>query len=49
MEIDLPEVIAEVAAAFERYEQALVSNDVAALDGTRSAPFARRARRPSRA
>jgi peptidoglycan/xylan/chitin deacetylase (PgdA/CDA1 family) len=32
MEIDLPEVIAEVAAAFERYEKALVSNDVATLD-----------------
>ena len=32
MEIDLPDVVAEVTAAFERYEQALVSNDVAALD-----------------
>jgi hypothetical protein len=32
MEIDLPEVIAEVRAAFERYEKALVSNDVATLD-----------------
>jgi hypothetical protein len=32
MEIDLAEVVAEVKAAFERYEQALVSNDVAALD-----------------
>jgi AtzH-like len=32
MDIDLPEVVAEVKAAFERYEQALVSNDVAALD-----------------
>jgi hypothetical protein len=32
MEIDLPEVVAEVKAAFERYEQALVSNDVATLD-----------------
>ncbi|MEA2938548.1 MAG: hypothetical protein QOC56_2052 [Alphaproteobacteria bacterium] len=32
MEIDLPDVVAEVRAAFERYEQALVSNDVAALD-----------------
>jgi len=32
MEIDLPEVIAEVRAVFERYEQALVSNDVATLD-----------------
>ncbi len=32
MEIDLPEVVAEVKAAFERYEKALVANDVAALD-----------------
>lgn len=32
MEIDLPEVVAEMSAAFERYEQALVTNDVAALD-----------------
>ena len=32
MEIDLPEVVAEVAAAFEHYEKALVSNDVATLD-----------------
>jgi Protein of unknown function (DUF3225) len=32
MEIDLPEVVAEVKAAFERYETALVSNDVATLD-----------------
>jgi len=32
MEIDLPEVVAEVKAAFERYEKALVGHDVAALD-----------------
>ncbi|SCW41707.1 oxalurate catabolism protein HpxZ [Ancylobacter rudongensis] len=32
MEIDLPEVMAEVGAAFERYERALVGNDVAELD-----------------
>src|ERR1700730_14888140 len=32
MEIDLPEVVAEVTAAFERYEKALVSNEVATLD-----------------
>jgi hypothetical protein len=32
MDIDLPEVVAEVSAAFERYEQALVSNDVTTLD-----------------
>jgi ketosteroid isomerase-like protein len=28
----LPDVVAEVTAAFERYERALVENDVAALD-----------------
>jgi hypothetical protein len=32
MQIDLPDVLAEVKDAFARYEQALVSNDVAALD-----------------
>ena len=32
MEIDLPAVVAEVTAAFARYEKALVSNDVAMLD-----------------
>ena len=32
MQIDLPEVVAEVTAAFDRYEKALVSNDVAMLD-----------------
>jgi hypothetical protein len=32
MEIDLPDVVAEVTAAFERYEKALVSNDVVVLD-----------------
>jgi hypothetical protein len=32
MEIDRPEVVAEVTAAFERYERALVTNDVATLD-----------------
>jgi hypothetical protein len=30
--IDDPAVVAEVAAEFERYEQALINNDVAALD-----------------
>ena len=34
MEIDLPEVVAEVTAAFNRYEKALVTNDVAVLDDT---------------
>ncbi|HZT48708.1 MAG TPA: oxalurate catabolism protein HpxZ [Hyphomicrobiaceae bacterium] len=32
MEVDLPEVVAEVAAAFARYETALVTNDIATLD-----------------
>ena len=32
MEINMPEVVAEVTAAFARYEAALTSNDVAALD-----------------
>ena len=32
MEIDIPEVVAEVTAAFQRYEVALVTNDVAVLD-----------------
>ena len=32
MEIDLPEVVAEVKAAFARYEKALVTNDVETLD-----------------
>ncbi len=31
MEIDLPDVLAEVSEQFARYEKALVSNDVAAL------------------
>lgn len=31
MDIDLPEVLAEVGEAFARYEAALVSNDVATL------------------
>jgi ketosteroid isomerase-like protein len=32
MEIDLPEVVAEVRACFDAYEKALVNNDVPALD-----------------
>ena len=32
MEIDLPDVLAEVTAQFQRYETALVNNDVAVLD-----------------
>jgi hypothetical protein len=32
MDIDLPDVVAEVRAAFERYEQALVTNDIATLN-----------------
>jgi ketosteroid isomerase-like protein len=34
MEINLPEVVAEVRAAFERYEAALNANDIAVLDAT---------------
>jgi hypothetical protein len=32
MDVNLPDVLAEVSAAFTRYEQALVGNDVAVLD-----------------
>ena len=32
MQVDIPDVVAEVRAAFERYEQALVTNDVTTLD-----------------
>jgi hypothetical protein len=32
LELNIPEVIAEVTEAFTRYERALVTNDVAALD-----------------
>ena len=32
LEINIPEVVAEVTAAFQRYERALVANDVAVLD-----------------
>jgi hypothetical protein len=32
MEVDLPEIVAEVSQAFERYERALVTNDIAMLD-----------------
>lgn len=32
MEINIPEVVAEVRAIFERYEKALVGNDVATLN-----------------
>jgi len=34
MDIDLPEVVAEVTAAFNRYETALMTNDIAVLDDT---------------
>jgi hypothetical protein len=33
MDVDLPDVLAEVTEQFARYEKALVSNDVAVLDG----------------
>lgn len=32
MDIDIPDVLAEVSEQFARYEKALVSNDVAVLD-----------------
>ena len=32
MQINLPDVLADVTAAFQRYEEALVANDVAVLD-----------------
>ncbi|MBD0266852.1 oxalurate catabolism protein HpxZ [Pseudanabaena sp. FACHB-2040] len=32
MEMNLPEVVAEVRAAFDRYEAALINNEVAVLD-----------------
>ena len=32
MQVDLPDVLAEVTAQFARYEKALVSNDIAVLD-----------------
>ncbi|MGA8072063.1 MAG: AtzH-like domain-containing protein, partial [Candidatus Acidiferrales bacterium] len=32
MDIDLPEVVAEVRAEFDRYEKALGANDVASLN-----------------
>src|SRR5262245_61754580 len=39
MDIDLPEVVAEVRAEFDRYEKALTTNDVATLDAIfRDAP-----------
>ena len=32
MDIDLPDIVAEVTVAFERYERALMANDVATLN-----------------
>jgi hypothetical protein len=32
MQINLPDILAEVTAAFGRYEEALVTNDIAVLD-----------------
>ena len=34
MDIDRPEIVAELRAAFDAYEKALMSNDVAALNAT---------------
>ena len=33
LEINIPEIVAELTAAFEAYERALVGNDIAALNG----------------
>ncbi len=33
MDIDIPEIVAEVAQAFRRYEQALSTNDLDTIDG----------------
>ena len=39
-DINIPEIVAEVTAAFQRYEKALNDNDVAVLDATfRDAPY----------
>ena len=39
MDIDLPEVVAEVRAAFDRYEKALITNDLDVLNSIfRDAP-----------
>ncbi|MBV8494865.1 MAG: oxalurate catabolism protein HpxZ [Alphaproteobacteria bacterium] len=39
-EINIPEIVAEVQAAFDRYEAGLNSNDVAVLNATfRNAPY----------
>jgi hypothetical protein len=39
MDIDLPEIVAEVKAAFDRYEKAVTTNDVAVLNSIfRDAP-----------
>jgi hypothetical protein len=32
LEVDIPEVVAELTAAFESYERALIGNDIAALN-----------------
>ena len=33
MEVDIPEVLSELVAVFERYEEALSGNDIEALNG----------------
>jgi len=42
MEIDLPEVVAEVRAAFDRYEKALTTNDLGVLNNDLPRRAARR-------
>lgn len=38
-DINLPDVVAEVSTAFQRYEHALVTNDIATLDALRTRSF----------
>jgi hypothetical protein len=40
VEVDLPDVVAEVSAAFAAYEKALTSNDVETLDSLFQKMFA---------
>ena len=44
MDINIPEVVAEVEKAFARYERALVTNDIAELDASLTAGQAEVAR-----
>jgi len=46
--VNIPEVVAEVRALFERYEQALIDKNVEVLDATRSTSMAMALRRSTR-